>query len=493
MDHLYGHSPETLRMYALARNPAAPADVLLRLVRHRGLHLLADRADLPPDLYDALVVEADHRPLLDLLEMSLVPVGRLAALVDHPKRQVRAALAAHVHWQVRDGIAPPDAILARLAADPEPLVRLTVAHDMPTLPAAVRQALLADPDPVVRATAVDHWADAPDEIVDRLLDDTDPTVRAAAVRRGCRTRPELVAPVLAVEEPKGWPARWVAEEAALDRPTAQRFARHPDQAWRAAVAYNPHLPADLVDELGRDPSLPVRLAVSLRPELTEQQRAAIDYQVDPGTRVTVPTWFSRRLDDLDLLRRCAHSAHVGLRRFAATSRWLPPDLVALLAADEDFAVRLMLCEHHPDPPGGLLLATYLEREAYSLARLLRHPNFPTVGLARLADSPAPRARALVAHDPQAPPALIERLSHDDTPEVRSAMARDGRLPLQRLMQLFDDRELAGSAAANPRLPVPMMLRVLTDAGVPELTADDPAAGIVTRTAPGDLNHPATPG
>ncbi|SCG51762.1 hypothetical protein [Micromonospora halophytica] len=39
------------------------------------------------------------------------------------------------------------------------------------------------------------------------------------------------------------------------------------------------------------------------------------------------------------------------------------------------------------------------------------------------------------------------------------------------MDLFDDPELAGAAAANPRLPVPVMMRVLAEAGVPDLPPD----------------------
>jgi hypothetical protein len=74
--------------------------------------------------------------------------------------------------------------------------------------------------------------------------------------------------------------------------------------------------------------------------------------------------------------------------------------------------------------------------------LLWHPAFPRTGLARLADDPAPAARAVVALDPAAPPALIDRLSHDAADEVRRAMAADPRLPAARLLALLDDPSTA---------------------------------------------------
>jgi hypothetical protein len=96
-------------------------------------------------------------------------------------------------------------------------------------------------------------------------------------------------------------------------------------------------------------------------------------------------------------------------------------------------------------------------------RLLDHPSFQRVGLARLADSPDPQARALVVLDPEATPKLIERLSNDPHPMVRESTAGDPRLSPSRVLELFDDPSTAGAAAANPHLPVPVMHGVLTDA------------------------------
>ncbi|MER5336821.1 hypothetical protein [Micromonospora sp. NPDC002717] len=110
-----------------------------------------------------------------------------------------------------------------------------------------------------------------------------------------------------------------------------------------------------------------------------------------------------------------------------------------------------------------MLNTYLEATTMTRCRLLTHPSFPRIGLARLADSPDPQARALVVLDPEAAPELIERLSNDPHPAVRGWTSKDPRLSPHRVLELFEDPSTAGAAAANPHLPVSVMYRILADA------------------------------
>jgi hypothetical protein len=70
--------------------------------------------------------------------------------------------------------------------------------------------------------------------------------------------------------------------------------------------------------------------------------------------------------------------------------------------------------------------------------------------------------------------VIERLSHDPQPGVRASVAGDRRLPVARVCALFEEPATASSAAANPRLPVPFMERILTEAAV--LEDEKPADG-----------------
>ncbi|MFE0256751.1 hypothetical protein [Streptomyces sp. NPDC059010] len=55
--------------------------------------------------------------------------------------------------------------------------------------------------------------------------------------------------------------------------------------------------------------------------------------------------------------------------------------------------------------------------------------------------------------------------------MRRVAAHDPRLPVVRLGELLDDREVGSAAAATPSLPVTEMWALLDRAGVPELPAD----------------------
>ncbi|MFF4041271.1 hypothetical protein [Streptomyces sp. NPDC001816] len=108
--------------------------------------------------------------------------------------------------------------------------------------------------------------------------------------------------------------------------------------------------------------------------------------------------------DADVLQQCATSAHPWLWHSAAVCPALPPDLVELLARDEDFAVRLLLCEFHPEPPPQLLLDLYLNDSHRAVKMLIANPHFPPAGLAaRFANSPDPEQRRLALHDPALTP------------------------------------------------------------------------------------------
>jgi hypothetical protein len=73
--------------------------------------------------------------------------------------------------------------------------------------------------------------------------------------------------------------------------------------------------------------------------------AAIDHHVGRADRITPARWAVETRDP-DEQARCARSAHIGLRRSVACNGRLPAGLIALLASDDDFAVRLLLCERH---------------------------------------------------------------------------------------------------------------------------------------------------
>lgn len=326
------------------------------------------------------------------------------------------------------------------------------------LPLSAYQRLAADPCKQVR-DALLVARRVPREVLVMLTHDQDPGIAKAA---SARLQPPQPEPLTGQE----------AEARACD-----------DSEWtRAEVAAHPGLPASLVTALATDLSPHVRLAVSMRSELSEAQRGSIDYHVAPEDRLRPVSW-AADTDDRQTLRCCVHSTHLGLRRSVAYNPNLTPDLISVLAGDSDFAVRLLLCENHAGVPGALVLRTYLEARVITRSDLLHHPAFPRTDLARLADSANWEARKLVSLDPGAPADLIERLSHDQHPAVRVWTASDPRLSRDRLVELFHDPQTTGAAAANPHLPPELMEPILTDASGLSGPPEDAAIILGVRSSP----------
>ncbi|MFI0242028.1 hypothetical protein [Streptomyces sp. NPDC016845] len=316
--------------------------------------------------------------------------------------------------------------------------------------------------PAARREATRAWEILPPGERSALLADPDPEVRRAAALRACQRDAHITAGLL--RNPRA--ATEAARRGLLVRADAERCVA--DRTHLSALAENPSLPADLVERLAVDSDETVRLAISLRPELDETQRMAIDFTVGDFDRSHNVQWVRDGLADPEVLRRAATSAHPLLRRAAAASPHLPPDLLRLLARGEDPVVDNRLGIHHPDTPEEVLMRVYARLGGtFSAWMAETHPHFPREGLAaRYAHHPDGNYRRLAVRDPAATPALIERLSHDPATWTRQAAAGDPRLPLHRLREALHVPELASSAGANPALPEDEMAAVLDRAGVP---------------------------
>ncbi|MFE2416997.1 hypothetical protein [Streptomyces hokutonensis] len=228
------------------------------------------------------------------------------------------------------------------------------------------------------------------------------------------------------------------------------LAADPDPGIRGLIAHRADLGPAERRALTTDPHPDVRLAVSLHPALSEEERARIDYQV-PMDHPFVFHPAPEVPRDPRTVRRKALSNHPLLRRQAAGDHLLPPDLVARLAADDDLGVRVLLAQNHPAAPAPLLLRSFLEYTGPGRSHLTTRPGFPTGGLAVFADHQDPEVRALAVRDPETAPAVVERLTQDREHAVRTAATRHPNLPQSRLEALLDDEELAHAAAANPAL------------------------------------------
>ncbi|MEU6216539.1 Mucin-2 [Streptomyces sp. NPDC047022] len=451
----------------VARNPALPIPLLLRLLAPDGgddgprRHAL-QRAGLPEPAVAVILAHPDPGVRIDFAMSTRAEPAQRARLADDPSPEVRAALAYGPERRVpRTTVAPlPDAVCARLLDDPDPSVRAALL-DSPHLVPSFVASLATHHDPAARRGAVRAWEILPPGERSALLADPDPEVRRAAALWECRQDARVTAELL--RDPES--AAEALRRGLLLRADAERCVA--ERTHLAALAENPSLPTDLVERLAVDPDEAVRLAVSLRPELGETRRMAIDFTVGDFARGDVE-WVRDGLADPDVLRRAAASAHPLLRRTAAQSPHLPPGLLHLLARAEDPLVEDLLSVHHPDTPEEVLMRVYARLGGtFSAWMAETHPRFPRGGLAaRYADHPDGNYRRLAVRDPAATPALIERLSHDPAVWTRQAAASDPRLPLHRLREVLHVPELASSAGANPALPEDEMGGVLDRAGVP---------------------------
>ncbi|MFE2815469.1 hypothetical protein ACFXGG_34270 [Streptomyces nigra] len=254
------------------------------------------------------------------------------------------------------GVEPPEDLYGDLLAGPS----RAQAAELPGLPAHHLPGLAADADPGVRVAACARWDDLPALPGERLLVDADDTVRAAA----------LLAHHIAVPIPREvltlLPApRRALEQCSLAPELEAELVRDADPAVRRALAANPTLGAQNVAVLAQDPCDDIRAVVVLRPDLTEEQRAAVLHDSDPGSRSYPLPWVERLHGDAEAMRRLAASSHPLIRRSVARARHLPPDVVERLAGDEDRVVQLFLAESCDDAPAAMLLEVWRWWEAAS--------------------------------------------------------------------------------------------------------------------------------
>ncbi|WP_244353840.1 MULTISPECIES: hypothetical protein [Streptomyces] len=454
------------QLNAIALNTSASTDVLLRLLHEEAVGAWGAfmARPLPDEVVDAIVVHPERRLRSTLAESFAVSGEQRGRLVDDPHFRVRQVLAnAPIPFR---SSAPslPLSVQRRLLDDPEPIVRRDAAF-YGNCDDRLIAGLCDHEDAFMREASCGSWSLLSESERERLLHDPDDDVRQRARRVACRDDARWTG-VLLESGLDDSPRQEVIQYGAMTTTLAERAAASDNAGDRCALALNTGAPLDVVRKLADDVEHSVRLAVSVRPEFTEAERAAVDVTVGPDDRLHPVEWV-RTCEDADVLRDCARSSHTWLRRSAAFAEHLPDDAVELLSRDDDYAVRLLLCERQPTVDGEVVLQTYLDCKVITKSLLLAHRNFPKAGLAeRFADDPDRIKRALAACDPDIAPDVLARLLTDDDSYVSSAAAVHPALPPGLLLRACDEPATATSALRNPTLPPEVMHERLDALGVP---------------------------
>ncbi|MEU6146248.1 hypothetical protein ABZ848_38625 [Streptomyces sp. NPDC047081] len=460
-------------------NPAATDELLIRLldVVDGFLHG-CDR----PAVLDAAVAHPDPKVRARAADtfrpkLSSDQWVRLIRAEPSPDRRVLWAEHARI-W----GAELPEDLYGDLLAGPS----RARAAELPGLPARHLPGLAADADPRVRAAACARWEELAAPLRRRLLADSDDEVRTAALLAHHTDVPMPRDVFAALPDP-----RQALERCRLTPELEAELVRNGDADVRRTLAANPGLGAHGVAVLAQDAQDDIRSAVALRPDLTEEQRGAVRHAFDPTSMSRTLSWVEELHGDAEAMRRLAASSHPLVRRSVARARYLPPDVVARLARDEDRVVRLFLAESCEDAPADMLLEVWRwwDGSFSHPGRPRNHPNFPRAGLLRHAADPSGRMRRLALEDPESTPADVARLARDPEAEVRRRAAQDPRLspadavrllndpqdyvrdtavrnprlPARVLAELLHDRQTANDAVTNPAIPVPVLHRILAAA------------------------------
>ncbi|MFF5448480.1 hypothetical protein [Streptomyces sp. NPDC012888] len=480
----------------IAFNPAAPADVLVRLLGggagEAGLVMCAGR-DLPGAVVDAALRHPDRGIRCALARNQYVDPARLAPLATDPSGIVRGQLADGPRGFPRRVRPLPDEVLVTLltARDGGEDGRVTAQEIVGELessrqmPLSFFRRMAGHEDPGLRTVATWRWGSLTAAQRAGLLGDPDPAVREAARERNWEADPERVEARLAASGSRGngsvfgscalspalvercfadGPVRLLARNPHAPAHAVARLARHPEAEVRALVAARPDLGPELVAELMGDPDGSVRMRVRLHPfPRTWAEYWAISWVMGHGADCTCP--FVEPFAEVDAgpgvgpsadwFAACAVSGEPVLRRVAASWPGLPAELVEALARDDDEEVRIRLACHHPLAPAGLLVDVFVTRPVHR-PHLSALPVFPRTGWAHLIGHPDPQVRALAAADPAVSDPPVE----DPDVSVRRAAAANPRLSGEALEVLLADPRTAEGAAANPALPVPRMHALL---------------------------------
>ncbi|MFC4122561.1 hypothetical protein [Nonomuraea zeae] len=473
---------------------------------------LAANPELPAELVDLLIANADDVLAAELAERERLSSAQISALADRDQQSaVRLVQRGLLAVDRIDPITQPVAALAALEQGVE---RPEWARLLMTAPAPEhREQLAACPD--LPPDVVDHLADDPDisVVIELALWTPDPSVTAglaghahADVRAGVaaneHTPPAVLAALLTGDEAEAatrclvcdedprampWPdactgaheaAVHTMYERALRNPATPvgllaRFADHPSFILRDALATREDLPQAVYERLARSPEPGVRAALAANPAISADLMRVLACDADLAVRRGLAV---NPHIPLDLLTTLAETPKIGpavLPAIAAAS----PEQVEVLARSTAATVRMLIAARD-DLPAGIRDLLAADPDAKVLKSIATHSGLSAAQLSAMVDRHGPRVAVRLARNPETPPALLERISRlrPPVPKALREIAKQPQAGVPALVACLADPRARPVAAGHPALPPEMIVALLDDdqPGVVENAAANPS-------------------
>ncbi|MGW4020337.1 hypothetical protein, partial [Streptomyces sp. NPDC005009] len=238
------------------------------------------------------------------------------------------------------------------------------------------------------------------------------------------------------------------------------FVGHPSLLLRWALADRPDLPSEVCARLAVDPNAGVRADLAENPVIDDALIRVLATDRDHEVR--------RRLAHnphvpLDVLTHLAGATRIGatlLPRIASAS----PEEAEKLAGSPNPAARMLIAQRRDLPPV-VRDALAADSDAKVVKSIAPHPGLSEGRLRTMLDRHGVRVAARVAANPDATPALLEHLARHEPP-VRKAfreIARHRDAPVPALLACLADTQARPMAAGHAALPPPVVEELLTDA------------------------------
>ncbi|MFE4519977.1 hypothetical protein ACFRMQ_38120 [Kitasatospora sp. NPDC056783] len=254
---------------------------------------------------------------------------------------------------------------------------------------------------------------------------------------------------------------------------AAGFVDHPSLLLRRALAGRPDLPSEACARLAVDANPGVRADLAENPAIGEVLIRALAADRDHEVRRSLA---HNPLVPLDVLIHLAGAAGIGatlLPRIASAS----PEEVEKLAGSPKPAARMLVAQRRDLPPA-VRDALAADPDAKVVKSIAPHPGLSEGRLRAMVDRHGVRVVAKVAANPDATPALLEDLARREPP-VRKAfreIARHRHASAPALLACLADAQARPVAAGRAELPPPVIEELLSDADrrVVEAAAANPS-------------------